>query len=436
MSFPRLKEAKQAAAAVSRSLVRKLSQQRWRPWRQVLHDHAGAAGMDHAAIAGTFEDWVTPDMVTLSDGTTVQLLKDGQALRAAYDAIQLARRRICVEMYIFSSDEAGREFVELLCRKAREGVRVFVLYDAFGCHDTDEALFERLRASGVHLCEFHPLAPWRYRGRWRITQRDHRKLVLVDDQLAQLGGLNVGAEYAGPWIVRQRRRYRGRPWRDTGLVLGGPQVRHLVSAFARIWRYARRGADPIAAEYVVPLAPDGEFGVLAAAPAPQSRVAAAMRDLIASAQQSLWITVAYFAPTDEIIDALCAAARRGVSVRLMLPGASDVALLRIAARSFYTRLLEAGVEIFERRGRMLHAKTLCLDGSVSVIGSANLDYRSFESNCELSVAIRSPGLGAQLQDMYEHDVRYSKRITLANWRRRPWLDAFLQWCANLLRRWL
>ncbi len=392
--------------------------------------------MDGAAITGTFEDWVTPDPVMLNDGTTVQLLKDGQALRAAYDAILLARHRICVEMYIFSSDEAGREFVALLCRKARSGVRVFVLYDAFGCHDTDPELFSQMRACGVRLCEFHPLAPWRYRGRWRITQRDHRKLVLVDDQMAQVGGLNVGAEYAGPWIVHRRRRYRGRPWRDTGLVLGGPQVRHLVAAFARIWRYARRGTDPAAAEHVVPLTPEGALGVLAAAPARRSLVAASLRELVASARQSVWITVAYFAPTDAIIDALCAAARRGVAVRLMLPGVSDVPLLRLAARAFYARLLAAGVEIFERRGRMLHAKTLCLDGTVSVIGSANLDYRSFESNCELSVAVRSSELARQLQTLYEHDVRFSRRITLANWRRRPWLDALLQGLAKLLRPWL
>ncbi len=392
--------------------------------------------MDGAGIAGTFEDWITPDSVLLRDGTIVQLLKDGQALRAAYDAILGAQRRICVEMYIFSSDEAGREFVDLLCRKARAGVRVFVLYDAFGSHDSDPAIFAQMRASGVRLCEFHPLSPWLYRGRWRVTQRDHRKLVLVDDHLAQLGGLNVGVEYAGPWIVRPRRRFRGKPWRDTGLTLEGPHVAHLVTAFARIWRYANRGGELGAVEYVVPLAAEGDFGVLASAPTEHSRITPIARQLFDVAQRSLWITMAYFAPTDAIIVALCAAARRGLSVRLILPGVGDVALLRIAARSFYTRLLEAGVEIYERRGPMLHAKTICLDGEVSIIGSTNFDYRSFESNCELSVALRSATLGAQMHAMFEHDVRHSKRITLATWRRRPWLDALLQWLANSLRRWL
>ena len=393
--------------------------------------------MAGAGIAQTFEDWVTPKTVTLLDGTRVQLLKDGQALRAAYDAIALARRRICVEMYIFSSDEAGLAFVELLCRKARAGVRVYVLYDAFGCHDTDPALFEQLRASGVRLREFHPLAPWRYHGRWRITQRDHRKLILVDDHLAQLGGHNVGAEYAGPWIVRKRRRFRGKPWRDTGLTLEGPQVARLVTAFARIWRYASRGGELAAVEFVTELASTTDFGVLASAPTQHSRIAPFAQQLIANAQRSLWITTAYFAPTDAIITALCAAVRRGVSVRLILPGAGgDIALLRIAARSFYTELLEAGVEIFERRGPMLHAKTLCLDGEISIIGSANLDYRSFESNCELSVAIRSPALANQMHALFEHDVRHSQRIALATWRHRPWLDAFLQKIVNLFRRWL
>jgi len=436
MGFSHLKAARRAAAAASKKLLRRLSQQRWRPWWRRRHRRADAAGMDGAGIADTFEDWVTPDPVVLRDGTSAQLLKDGQALRAAYDAIAAAQRRICLEMYMFSSDEAGWEFVGLLCRKARAGVRVFVLYDAFGCHSSDPAIFAQLRAAGVRLREFHPLMPWRYRGRWRVTQRDHRKLVLVDGRIAQLGGLNVGVEYAGPWIVRPRRRYRGKPWRDTGLRLEGPQVAFLAAAFARIWRYANRGGDLAAAEYVVPLAAAGDFSVLASAPTRHSRVTPVIQQVFANAQRSLWTTMAYFAPTDEIIDTLCATARRGVSVRLIVPGVSDVPLLRIAARSFYLRLLEAGVEIYERRGSMLHAKTICLDGEISVIGSRNFDYRSFESNCELSVAIRSPALGAQMHALFQHDVRHSKRITLANWRRRPWRDALLQWIANHLRRWL
>lgn len=436
MSFTRLQEAKRVARVASQELLRKLSQKRWRPWWQRLRSHREAAGMDGAGIAETFENWVTPDPVMLQADTVAQLLKDGQALRAAYDAIQTAKKRICVEMYIFNSDDAGRAFVDLLCRKARAGVRVFVLYDSFGCYGTDPAIFEQMRACGIRLREFHPLAPWRYRGRWRITQRDHRKLILVDDRVAQLGGLNVGAEYAGPWIVHRRKRYRGKPWRDTGLVLIGSQVKSLVATFARIWRYANRGGELAAVEYVVPLTAETDIGVLASAPTQHSRVAPITQELIAGAQRSLWITMAYFAPTDGIIDALCAAARRGVSVRLILPGVGDVVLLRIAARSFYTQMLEAGVEIYERRGPMLHAKTLCLDGVVSIIGSTNLDYRSFESNCELSVAIRSPVLGAQLQQLFEHDVQRSRRITLSTWRRRHWLDALLQWFVNRLRRWL
>ena len=436
MSFTPLKGARRAAAAASKKLLRQLSRERWRPWWQLLRGHDGAAAMNHAGIAGTFENWITPDPVTLRDGTHVQLLKDGQALRAAYDAILAAQRRICVEMYIFNSDEAGRAFVDLLCLKAFDGVRVFVLYDGFGCHDTDPAMFAQLRAAGVRLCEFHPLAPWRYHGRWRVTQRDHRKLVLVDDRIAQLGGLNLGVEYAGPWIVRRRRRYRGKPWRDTGLAVEGPQVARLAAAFARIWRYANRGGELAAVEYLGPLAAGSDFGVLASAPTQHSRIAPIAQQLIASARQSLWITMAYFAPTDAVIGALCAAARRGVSVRLILPGLGDVALLRIAARSFYAQMLAAGVEIYERRGPMLHAKTLCLDGEISIIGSTNFDYRSFERNCELSVAVRSPALGNQMHLLFEHDVHLSKRITPANWRRRPRLDALLQWLANRLRRWL
>jgi cardiolipin synthase len=143
--------------------------------------------------------------------------------------------------------------------------------------------------------------------------------------------------------------------------------------------------------------------------------------------------MAYFAPDDPLIDELCKAAKRGARVRLIVPGRSDVHLLTLAARSFYERLMSCGVEVYERQGAVLHAKTIVVDGHTSILGSANLDYRSIEYNLELSAAIRNDTFGRQMQDLFENDVLYSKRISLKEWRRRPRWDRFVQWAVSRAR---
>ena len=145
------------------------------------------------------------------------------------------------------------------------------------------------------------------------------------------------------------------------------------------------------------------------------------------------MTMAYFAPHDDLIDELCAAAKRGVRVRLMLPGRCDVKALVVAARSFYETLLEAGVEIYERQGVILHAKTMVIDGTISMIGSTNLDYRSIEYNLELSALIRSAEFGRQMEELFENDVRYAKRMTQGAWKRRPTMDRVVQWVVSRAR---
>ena len=158
-----------------------------------------------------------------------------------------------------------------------------------------------------------------------------------------------------------------------------------------------------------------------------------LRTLIDSAKSRIEMTMAYFAPPDELVDALCKAAKRGVRVRLMLPGRGDVPLLIVAARSFYECFLPCGVEIYERQHVILHAKTMCIDGEFTIIGSTNLDYRSIEYNLELSALIRSKSFGQSMHDLFENDVRFARRITAKEWRRRPWVDRFGQWAVNRAR---
>jgi cardiolipin synthase A/B len=374
--------------------------------------------------------------VTLADGTLVRLYKDGEALLAAYDAIKSARHRICLEVYIFASDDTGRAFADLLASQARRGVQVFVSYDSFGSIESDPAMFEHLRKAGARVRQFHPMRPWECDFSWRPINRDHRKLLIIDHAIAGLGGLNIGYQYAGSWVVKSKHADT-EFWRDNAVALVGRSAGLLGAAFGRMWQYTLRGGRIRRAEYAHGLAETiagvADIGILASVPTVASQLRPLLGNLLRQARESILMTMAYFAPDDPLIDALCDAARRGVRVRLMLPGRCDVRLLLIAAHSFYEKLLDSGVEIYERQGVVLHAKSMVVDQVLSLVGSMNLDYRSIEYNCEVSMVLRSAEFGRQMNALFEHDVRFARQIRLGEWRGRPWLDRLGQWAVSRAR---
>jgi len=214
----------------------------------------------------------------------VQLYKDGEALHAAYEAIKHAKRRVWLEVYIFADDDTGRAFADLLCEKASQGVRVYCIYDSFGSFGVEQlwtpkpALFEKMRRSGVRLAEFHPLRPWEGRFSWKPVARDHRKLLVIDDNMAGLGGLNVGGEYAGSWVV-QSSTPECDLWRDNAIGIVGPSARLLQQAFVNTWRYVNSGGRMRKAEFYHPLG-DGDFGVLASVPSMHSKFTERLRELL------------------------------------------------------------------------------------------------------------------------------------------------------------
>ncbi|HEY2586335.1 MAG TPA: phospholipase D-like domain-containing protein [Tepidisphaeraceae bacterium] len=379
------------------------------------------------------DGWIAPPPVTLSDGTELQLFKDGEGLQAAFNAIKAAKELICLEVYIFASDSTGQAFAELLCAKAREGVRVYVIYDSFGSLHTDRMMFARMRRAGVRLQEFHPIWPWETRYSWRPVNRDHRKILIIDGRIAGIGGLNIGNEYAGAWVVPNANpSVPCDAWRDNGVGIVGPAARLFLNAFARSWQYVIHGGRIRRAEYSAKLE-HGELGVLASVPTLNSPLRPNLCRLMRSARQNILMMMAYFVPDDTLIDELCRAARRGVRVRLMLPGRCDVKLVHLAARSFYETLMACGVEIYERQGVVLHAKSMVVDTRTAVMGSTNLDYRSIEYNCEIAAVIRSAAFGRQMHDLFENDVRFAKRMELGEWRRRPTADRVVQWAVSRAR---
>jgi cardiolipin synthase len=378
------------------------------------------------------DGWIVPSPVLLRDGTQVQLYKDGEALHAAYQAIKAARLRVCLEVYIFADDDTGNAFADLLCEKAREGVAVYVIYDAFGSfgfstfYAEKPAMFRKMRHAGVRLQEFNPTRPWECRFSWRPLNRDHRKLLIIDNEFAGLGGMNVGREWGGSWIIKSK-KHKGELWRDNAIGISGPAVQHLIKSFANTWTYCVRGGRVRRASYIAGIEEQAPFGLLASVPTIDSPLRPLFCDLLSKAKKSIQLTIAYFAPDDDLIEELLNAAARGVKVQLMLPSRSDVKILLIAARSFYERLMDAGIEIYERQAAILHAKSMTIDQCVTVLGSTNLDHRSVEFNFELSAIIRSEEFGKQMHALFENDIRYARRLDCDVWRGRPWADRFVQW---------
>ncbi len=407
---------------------------------------------------GQLDDgWASPPAVTLADGSTVQLYKDGEALRKAYEAIEAAQSRVCFEFYIWDDDATGRAFAELLLKKAKEGVNVYILYDSFGVWGSnDREMFGRLKRAGARVAEFHPIRPWECEYGWRPYSRDHRKLVVVDDKYAGVGGLNIADPYAGAWVAPNELK-TAELWRDTAVGVTGPAARHFTGAFLRTWNYVRSGGRIVRALYTgglnIPQSPKGfrvgkqndtdepvqriiepdSVAVLATVPTLASPLRPLLHDMIRNAQTSIRMTMAYFAPDDALIGELCKAAARGVKVQLMLGAKSDMPIMVAAARAFYDRLLSSGVEIFERQYVVLHAKTIVVDDEISVIGSTNLDFRSIEFNLEIGAIVRNREFASHVRTLFDHDTQFARAVRHVEWRKRPMWDRLVQWTVSRMR---
>ncbi len=360
----------------------------------------------------------------LTTGNRVTLLRDGPATyQAMIAAIAAAREHIHLETYILEDDEVGQRFAQALIERQRAGVKVLLLRDGVGTLGTPEAFFQRLTEAGVQVLEFNPVNPLRARGDWELNQRDHRKLLIVDGHIAFLGGINISSVYSGgSFSQRSRLRPGGGPaWRDTDLRLEGPVVAELQKLFLAAW-VAQQGPAPDTRNPFPPPRAAGAQVVRAIGSSPEepfSLIYATLLSAIGSAETSVHLTNAYFAPDPQLLAALEAAAARGVDVRLILPSQTDSWLIFHAGRGYYERLLRAGVKIHERRGVLLHSKTALVDGVWATVGSTNLDWRSFLHNHELNAVVLGVEFGAQLQALFAADLAGSEEITLEAWRRRP-----------------
>jgi len=381
--------------------------------------------------------------VPLIAGNRVTLLFDGPAtMREMMAAARAATSSINLETYIFDQDQIGNEFADVLIEKQRQGVPVNIMVDAVGALATPAAFFDRMRAAGIRVLIFNPVNPAKAKGNWDLNNRNHRKLMVVDGRVAFTGGINISSTYANSSLFRSKSK-RANPdgskvgWRDTHVKIEGPAVAPLQYSFVNLWVQQEGGELP-KAEYFPALTPVGDklIRVLAANPEGDSSIYKALVVAITEAKKSIHITSAYFVPDQQIVDALCEAAKRGVDVKLVLPGVSDHSLIRYAGQGFYDQLLQAGVKIFELQIAVLHAKTAVIDGAWSTIGSANIDRRSFLHNYELNVVVLDPAFGQAMESAFNEDLRDSKQVTLEQWKHRPWMDRIREWAARLGEYWI
>lgn len=354
-------------------------------------------------------------------------------------AITRARGRILLESYIVDDSAMADELAELLARKVSQGVQVALICDGLGSFGTPPAYFERLAAAGVAVCKFNPVNPLERPGYWGINHRDHRKVLVVDQEVAFTGGINTSRAYSSGSSGRSRSPEADAlkdGWRDTHIELRGPVVQAFSRSFAKIWSVQGCQASLVKAPAPRVTAPGARVvKVIECDPADErNRIYASLLAAIEASQRSVWLTMAYFAPGDEMISALVDAARRGVDVQLVLPGRSDFKLVLQAGRSYYDRLLAAGARIHEMDDAVMHAKTAVIDGVLSTVGSSNMDWRSFVANNEVNAIVVGRDFGQQLESLFQRDLANSRPIELDAWRQRGLDDRVMEQVGRLAER--
>lgn len=363
------------------------------------------------------------------------LLKEGKSALTAHNAIQLlingeekfplvleelqkAQHHIHIEYYIYENDTIGHAIADVLLEKARQGVEVRFIYDDFGSHSIRRKLVKRLRQGGVKAFPFYRILFIALAN--RLNYRNHRKIIVIDGHTAFVGGINVCSKYMN--TPEQKDQLY---WRDTHLMLRGPAVYYLQYLFMTDWNFCAKDALQHNEQFFPKTdtlkQPENKV-VQTAASGPDSdnpTILYTILQAIALSKKELLITTPYFIPGESIMEALIVAAYSGIDIKLLVPGVSDSLLVNTAANSYYGELLRAGVNIYRYRKGFVHAKTLVCDRNLSMVGTANMDHRSFDLNFEVNAIIYDEAFAQQLAQAFENDLQYAEKIDPEQWRARP-----------------
>jgi cardiolipin synthase len=340
---------------------------------------------------------------------SVELFQGGrQFFEALFAAIRSAEHTLLLEYYLIHNDRIGSDLAEELGAAVQRGVKVKLIYDYIGCLETPAVYFKHLSKQGVSLFPFN--RPSFRRGVYWFDKRDHRKMTIVDGRLAFLGGLNIADEYAGCMVSSQN-------FRDLGFSICGEAVSELESIFHETWDLERvdnaARAMTERPRHLASKSGDAAVNIISGGPRQRrSYIRDAFQVNIASAAEEILIATPYFVPGPRIIRSLLRAVRRGVQVKLLLPARSDVPLMLLLGRSSYATLLRGGVEIFELEREILHAKVMLIDAERTVIGSANLDQRSFHRNYEINCVVDNVQFGGQIRELLLEEIEGSHCVEL------------------------
>jgi cardiolipin synthase A/B len=360
-------------------------------------------------------------------GNSAEFLLNGeQIFPATVEAIRSAKKTVTYAQYFYEDGPVAREVAEALAERCREGVGVNVLLDAFGTLAMPKEYRELMTRSGCHVAYFRPLGQYIFR---QYNNRNHRRILVVDGRLGFTGGSGVSRKWMGNGRVEHH-------WRDTDIRVEGPVVEYLQAAFAENWLETTGIVLGGEAYFPRPIEPRGDVyaQIVKSSPATGSfAMYTTFLLAVSAARQSILITNPYFVLDDKMQQALIKASRRGVRVKVLVPGAIDHNIVRQASRRQFGAMLQSGMEIYEYTAALLHSKTIVIDGVWATIGSTNLDNRSFAVNDELNLIVYSRPLAQRLERIFADDVALSKPVTYSAWRRRGFVAKILEVMALPIR---
>ena len=367
------------------------------------------------------------DKSPITANNEVKLLLNGeQTFLEIIDALKQAKNHIHIEYYIYEDDEIGNEIKKILIEKAKEGVAVRFIYDDFGSRSIRKRMVKELKENGVEVYPFYKITFISLAN--RINYRNHRKIIVIDGETAFVGGINISEKYSNP---NSNHLY----WRDTHLKIKGSATAHLQYIFLCDWNFCTGNQIEINQDFFRrDVSSDAKVPIQIAASGPDSdspTILYSIIQAISKAKHEVLITTPYFIPDESLMNIIKIAALSGVSIKLIVPKKGDSFLVNAAACACYSELINVGVEIYLYTKGFIHAKTLVIDQEISMVGTANMDIRSFELNFEVNAILYDRDFGRQMKEAFEHDLEDSKLINKKEWNTRSKWKTFSEKIARL-----
>ncbi|MFI5124003.1 MAG: cardiolipin synthase [Chitinophagales bacterium] len=409
-------------------LAKKIRDDIYKHSKQTFNENDASLQSNRELAYMLLKDTTSP----LTSGNSVKLLKNGESkFPEVLQALREAKNHIHIEYYIYEDDKIGREIGEVLIQKVKEGVDVRFIYDDFGSSSVRRKLVPRLISNKVKAFPFYKIYFILLAN--RINFRNHRKIIVIDGQTAFVGGINVSDRY-----INSSENVKQLFWRDTHLRIDGPGVQYLQYLFLCDWNFCseeklqpenryfpRSGSFPVKDNKIVQIAASG----------PDSDTPAILYSILQAinlAKKEILISTPYFIPGEILVESLVIASLSGISVKLLVPGKSDSILVNSAARSYYKYLIQKGIEIYQYRKGFLHAKTLVADRKIVIVGTANMDGRSFDFNFEVNAIVYDEETANELADIFFEDLKDAEKIDLAAWINRPGYIRLMEKTARLV----